>query len=138
MARVRRRRDHLAISRERFNGLKCPEPRPVDNTECQLGPCQENRPFWWPVVSTAVSFSRILLTHPSFWSSSGLFFFQCIANGCNRGYQERELQCLTPSFVQVDPKECAYSRKPRDKIPCTKRECKTYRWRADSWTRVSI
>ncbi|VDL60935.1 unnamed protein product [Hymenolepis diminuta] len=112
MSRVRRRRDHLAISRERFNGLKCPEPRPVDNTECQLGPCQENRPFWWPVVSTA-----------------------CIANGCNRGYQERELQCLTPSFVQVDPKECAYSRKPRDKIPCTKRECKTYRWRADSWTR---
>ncbi|VDO11844.1 unnamed protein product [Rodentolepis nana] len=112
VARVRRRREYQTISRERFNGPKCPEPRPVDNTECQLGPCQENRPFWWPVVSTV-----------------------CIANGCNRGFQERKLQCLTPSFEEVDPKECAYSRKPLDKIPCTKRECKTYRWRVDPWTR---
>lgn len=51
----KRRRIHSAAFGSYFIGLRCPEPRPVDKTECQLGPCQENRPFWWPIVSSAVS-----------------------------------------------------------------------------------
>uniref|UniRef100_A0A5K3F8S5 Peptidase M12B domain-containing protein n=1 Tax=Mesocestoides corti TaxID=53468 RepID=A0A5K3F8S5_MESCO len=108
----RRRRDHSAGSLERINRLRCPGIRPVDKTECQLGLCSEDRPFWWPVVSST-----------------------CNSNGCHRGYQQRDLQCLTPTFQQVDSKECAYSRKPLRKVPCTPQECKTYRWRADAWTR---
>ncbi|CDS42751.1 a disintegrin and metalloproteinase with [Echinococcus multilocularis] len=108
----RRRRNHITESRKHLNTIRCLEPRPVDKTECQLKPCQEDRPFWWPVVSST-----------------------CNAKGCIRGYQQRELQCLTPSFQPVDPKECVYSRKPLKMIPCTLQECKTYRWRTDTWTR---
>ncbi|VDM31980.1 unnamed protein product [Hydatigera taeniaeformis] len=108
----RRRRNHIAASKEYLSTLRCLEPHPVDRTECLLRPCQEDRPFWWPVVSST-----------------------CNTNGCNRGYQQRELQCLAPSFQPVDPKECAYSRKPLNVIPCTLQECKTYRWRTDTWTR---
>ncbi|KAL5110144.1 A disintegrin and metalloproteinase with thrombospondin motif gon-1 [Taenia crassiceps] len=108
----RRRRNYIDGSREHLNTLRCLEPRPVDKTECQLRPCQEDRPFWWPIISST-----------------------CNANGCSRGYQQRELQCLTPSFEPVDPKECVYSRKPLRVIPCTLQECKTYRWRTDAWSR---